>query len=64
VTSVNHYLPRRKVTVGVDTHKHPHAAVALDELGARLGALIRHTVVELNRPDRRDRRDRRQHGKD
>jgi len=29
----------RKVTVGVDTHKHLHVAVALDELGARLGEL-------------------------
>jgi transposase len=40
VTSVKHDLPRRKVTVGVDTHKHLHAAVTLDELGARLGELI------------------------
>ncbi len=29
----------RKVTVGIDTHKHLHVAVALDELGARLGEL-------------------------
>ncbi len=27
----------RKVVIGVDTHKHVHVAVALDELGARLG---------------------------
>jgi len=27
------------VVVGVDTHKHVHAAVALDGLGARLGAI-------------------------
>lgn len=29
----------RKVAIGVDTHKHPHVAVALDELGGRLGEL-------------------------
>ena len=28
-----------KIVVGVDTHKHLHVAVALDELGARLGEL-------------------------
>lgn len=27
----------RRVTIGVDTHKHVHVAVALDELGTRLG---------------------------
>ena len=32
-------LPSRKVTVGVDTHKHIHVAVAIDHLGARLGDL-------------------------
>lgn len=31
--------PERKIVVGVDTHKHLHVAVALDELGARLGEL-------------------------
>jgi len=29
--------PVRKIIVGVDTHKHIHVAVAIDELGARLG---------------------------
>lgn len=29
----------RKVAIGVDTHKHVHVAVALDELGGRLGEL-------------------------
>jgi transposase len=29
----------RKIVVGVDTHKHLHVAVALDQLGARLGEL-------------------------
>ncbi len=28
---------RRKIVVGVDTHKYVHVAVALDQLGARLG---------------------------
>lgn len=33
-------LPRpRKVAIGVDTHKYIHVAVALDELGGRLGEL-------------------------
>ena len=31
--------PQREIVVGVDTHKHLHVAVALDELGARLGEL-------------------------
>lgn len=31
--------PERKIVIGVDTHKHLHVAVALDELGARLGEL-------------------------
>jgi transposase len=31
--------PKRKLVIGVDTHKHLHVAVALDELGARLGEL-------------------------
>lgn len=29
----------RKVAIGVDTHKHVHVAVALDELGGRVGEL-------------------------
>jgi len=29
---------RRRVVVGVDTHKHLHVAVALDELGGRIEA--------------------------
>lgn len=29
---------RRRAIVGVDTHKHSHVAVALDELGGRVGA--------------------------
>lgn len=28
--------PRRRVVVGVDTHKHVHVAVALDQVGAQL----------------------------
>jgi transposase len=28
---------RRRAIVGVDTHKHSHVAVALDELGGRVG---------------------------
>ena len=31
--------PAHEVIVGVDTHKHTHTAVALDALGARLGAM-------------------------
>ena len=31
-------LRSREVIVGVDTHKHVHAAVAINELSARLGA--------------------------
>ncbi len=30
---------RADIVIGVDTHKHVHAAVALDVLGARLGAM-------------------------
>ncbi len=30
---------RAEIIVGVDTHKHVHAAVAIDRLGARLGAM-------------------------
>jgi len=29
--------PERKIVVGVDTHKHLHVAVALDDVGARVG---------------------------
>ena len=29
----------RKVIVGVDTHKHIHVAVAIDDLGARIDAV-------------------------
>ena len=37
--SIASVTPERKIVVGVDTHKHLHVAVALDELGARLGEL-------------------------
>jgi transposase len=37
--SMTHESPRRHITVGVDTHKDVHVAVALDGLGARLGEL-------------------------
>ena len=33
-----------KIVVGVDTHKHVHVAVAIDELGARLG----HTSIPVD----------------
>lgn len=39
------YAARRRIVVGVDTHKYAHVAVVLDELGARLGD----TVVDVNR---------------
>jgi transposase len=39
VDSIALAAPARKVVVGVDTHKHLHVAVALDELGARVGEL-------------------------
>lgn len=29
----------RKIVVGVDTHKHLHVAISIDELGRRLGQL-------------------------
>lgn len=94
-----HLHPQQPIVVGVDTHKHLHVAVALDELGGRLGQLTipattdgyaqllqwacgfgrplafgvegtgsygaglsrflrhqHHTVIEVNRPDRRVRR--------
>ena len=31
-------IARADIIIGVDTHKHVHAAVAIDALGARLGA--------------------------
>jgi len=37
--SMTHEAPGRHITVGVDTHKDIHVAVALDGLGARLGEL-------------------------
>lgn len=33
-------FPAAQIIVGVDTHKHVHAAVAISELGARLGTMI------------------------
>jgi transposase len=38
MTSMQHDHRRRRVIVGVDTHKHLHVAVALDELGGRIEA--------------------------
>jgi len=37
--SMTHEAPGRHITVGVDTHRDVHVAVALDGLGARLGEL-------------------------
>lgn len=37
MTSIAPGTERRKIIVGVDTHKYAHVAVALDELGVRLG---------------------------
>ena len=37
--SIQHQPPVRRVAVCIDTHKHLHVAVALDELGGRLGEL-------------------------
>ena len=39
MSSIAHQPMRRKVAIGVDTHKHIHVAVVLDELGGRLGEL-------------------------
>ena len=39
MSSIPSGVDRRKVIVGVDTHKHIHVAVALDHHGARLGDL-------------------------
>ena len=38
MTSMQDNPRRRRVVVGVDTHKHIHVAVALDELGGRIDA--------------------------
>lgn len=38
MTSMTQPARRRRVAVGVDTHKHIHVAVALDELGGRIDA--------------------------
>ena len=38
MTSMQDAPRRRRVVVGVDTHKHIHVAVALDELGGRIDA--------------------------
>jgi transposase len=38
MTSMTPVPPRRRVVIGVDTHKHIHVAVAIDELGVRLDA--------------------------
>jgi hypothetical protein len=37
--SIAQQVPIRRVAVGIDTHKHSHVAVVLDELGGRLGEL-------------------------
>jgi transposase len=39
MSSISDDSTRRKVIVGVDTHKHVHVAVAIDQHGARLGDL-------------------------
>jgi len=39
MSSIPEDTDRRKVIVGVDTHKHIHVAVAIDQHGARLGDL-------------------------
>jgi transposase len=39
MSSMTHQAPRRHITIGVDTHKDVHVAVALDGLGARIGEL-------------------------
>jgi transposase len=39
VESITLATPERKIVVGVDTHKHLHVAVALDELGGRVSEL-------------------------
>jgi transposase len=44
MTSMPHQ-DRRRIVVGVDTHKYAHVAVVLDALGSRLGD----TVIDVNR---------------
>ena len=39
MTSIPPEPERRRIIVGVDTHKHVHVAVAIDQHGARLGDL-------------------------
>jgi transposase len=39
MSSMTHQAPGRHITIGVDTHKDIHVAVALDGLGARIGEL-------------------------
>ena len=39
MSSIAQQPMRRKVAIGVDTHKHIHVAVVLDDLGRRLGEL-------------------------
>ena len=45
MTSSNH-LPAARVVVGVDTHRDEHVAVAVDQLGARLGQHRLHTTPD------------------
>ena len=45
MTSSNH-LPAARVVVGVDTHRDEHIAVAVDQLGARLGQHRLHTTLD------------------
>ena len=33
MTSMSHEVPRRRVVIGVDTHKYIHVAVALSDIG-------------------------------
>ena len=39
MSSIPDDAARRKVIIGVDTHKHIHVVVAIDQHGARLGVL-------------------------
>ena len=39
MSSMTHRAPMRRITIGVDTHKDVHVAVALDGLGVRVGEL-------------------------
>ena len=56
------HSPRRRIVVGVDTHKYTHVAVAVDQVGALLGeitipveqtgyAQLHHWAGELSGPD-------------